>query len=274
MSQTAHAHTPQLWHEAGAGLEFAALMWDPVFRGSGVLDGAGHPVMLLPGWLVGDGSLRTMAGWLARVGYRPRPARLGWNIDCASAAIERLGALVKEYAEDAGQPVALVGQSRGGLLARALAVRDPASVAGVVTLGSPLSDMLASHPLIRGAFRTVARLGDGGKPGRMTSACLDGECCARFRADLTEPFPASVSLVSVYSRYDGIIDWRACHDPAARLVEVRSSHTGMVANPGVYRAIADALESFWRQRRSRWPDFSRDHYDSSPALSTRNRRRA
>ena len=246
MLLSTHPTRPRIWREAGAGLELGALMCDRVFRGEGVGDGVGRPVMLLPGWLVGDSSLRVMAGWLTRVGYRPRPAGLGFNIDCAGATIDSLAALVREYAAEAGEPVALVGQSRGGLLARALAVREPQRVAGVVALGSPLGDMFASHPLIRGAFRAVARLGDGGKPGRMSRDCLDGECCAEFRTHLATPFPVRVPLVSVYSRYDGIIDWRACHDPAARLVEVRSSHTGMNANPWVYRAIADALESFWQ----------------------------
>jgi pimeloyl-ACP methyl ester carboxylesterase len=239
---------PRIWHEAAAGLEFLELMVDPVFRGDGVADGGGRPVMLLPGWLVGDSSLRVMTRWLARVGYRPWPTGLGFNADCAGATADSLTALVRSRAEQAGRPLALVGHSRGGLLARVIAVREPRHVAGVMVLGSPTTDMLASHPLMRGAFRAVARLGEGGQPGRMSSDCLDGDCCAGFRAELAAPFPAAVPFVSVYSRTDGIIDWRACRDPAARLVEVRSSHTGMNANPRVYRAIAEGLESFWPDR--------------------------
>jgi hypothetical protein len=51
--------------------------------------------------------------------------------------------------------------------------------------------------------------------------------------------------MAVYSRTDGIVDWRACLDPAARHVEVHSSHVGMSVHPGVYRAIAGALPGFW-----------------------------
>ena len=51
-------------------------------------------------------------------------------------------------------------------------------------------------------------------------------------------------LVSVYSHRDGVVDWRACLDPAAELVEVDSSHLGMAAHPDVYRVVASALERF------------------------------
>jgi triacylglycerol lipase len=52
---------PSLWREARLGLEAAALLRDPVFRGDGVGDGRGHPVLLIPGFLAGDGSLAVMA---------------------------------------------------------------------------------------------------------------------------------------------------------------------------------------------------------------------
>ena len=48
-------------------------------------------------------------------------------------------------------------------------------------------------------------------------------------------------LVSLYSRTDGIVDWRACLDPAAENVEVDASHVGMAVSRDVYRAVAAAL---------------------------------
>jgi triacylglycerol lipase len=45
----------------------------------------------------------------------------------------------------------------------------------------------------------------------------------------------------VYSRSDRIVDWHACVDPVARMVEVRSSHVGMAVNGDVFRVIAEAL---------------------------------
>jgi hypothetical protein len=52
-----------------------------------------------------------------------------------------------------------------------------------------------------------------------------------------------VGFVSVYSRSDGIVDWRACLDPAAQHVEVAASHIGMAVNPDVYRVLAEALDA-------------------------------
>ncbi len=41
--------------------------------------------------------------------------------------------------------------------------------------------------------------------------------------------------VWVYSRSDGIVDWRACLDGAAdELVEIRASHCGMAVSVDVY----------------------------------------
>jgi hypothetical protein len=60
-----------------------------------------------------------------------------------------------------------------------------------------------------------------------------------------------VGCVCVYSRKDGIVDWRACLDPSGQHVEVKSSHVGMAVNPAVYRAIADALADFRALGKSR-----------------------
>jgi hypothetical protein len=50
-----------------------------------------------------------------------------------------------------------------------------------------------------------------------------------------------VEFTSVYSRRDGIVDWRACVDPLATPVEVRSSHLGMAVDPSVIAAVTAAL---------------------------------
>jgi hypothetical protein len=63
-----------------------------------------------------------------------------------------------------------------------------------------------------------------------------------FWKDLQGPLPTEVRAVSIYSRSDGIVAWRACLDPSARHVEVDSSHSGMSVNRAVYRALAEILE--------------------------------
>src|SRR5439155_1047919 len=62
-------HPPPLWREGRAPAELAALVRDPVHAGRGVPHGDGAPVLLVPGYLAGDGSMAVMARWLRRIGY-------------------------------------------------------------------------------------------------------------------------------------------------------------------------------------------------------------
>jgi triacylglycerol lipase len=233
---------PPLWRESRIGLELTALMRSGVWRGEGVASGAEQPVLLISGLLAGDDSLGLMARWLKRTGHRPCRAGISSNIDCSGRSIERLERRLERLAETSGQRVAVVGQSRGGSFARVLAVRRPDLVSGIVALGSPLTNSLDIHPLVRGSVYALGVLGTIGAPGMMRRSCLWGDCCTDFWEHLEADFPAGVGFVSIYSRSDGIVKWRACLDPAAEQVEVRASHCGMAVNPHVYRAVAQTLE--------------------------------
>jgi triacylglycerol lipase len=242
-----------IWREARAGLEHAALRRSRVWRGEGVPAGDGAPVLLIPGFLAGDPSLRLMAGWLKRLGYRPCRARMRVNADCATRALDRLEGELEELAAQHGTKVAVVGQSRGGSMARLLATRRPDLVSGIVTLGSPLTDQLAVHPLVRGYVYCVGLLGTLGVRGLFGKDCLAGECCAATRELARAPFPDGVGFVSAYSKTDGIVDWRSCLDPHAEAVAVDASHIGMAFSAPTYRAVARALAGFGggRGRRAR-----------------------
>jgi triacylglycerol lipase len=233
---------PPLWRESRVGLELAGLLRSGVWRGDNVAPGNDQPVLLVSGLLAGDDSLGMMARWLKGTGHRPCRAGISSNIDCSARAIERLERRLECLAEDSGQKVAVVGQSRGGSFARVLAVRRPDLVSGIVTLGSPLNHGLAVHPVVRGGVFVMGALGTFGAPGLMRRSCLWGDCCTGFWEELRADFPAGVGFVSIYSRTDGIVKWRACLDPAAEQVEVRASHIGMGLNPEVYRAVAQTLE--------------------------------
>ena len=62
-------------------------------------------------------------------------------------------------------------------------------------------------------------------------------------------FPLRVRFVSVYSRSDGIVDWRACLDPAAEHVEVASSHCGMSVNSAAFELVTEAMRPRLRSGR-------------------------
>jgi pimeloyl-ACP methyl ester carboxylesterase len=217
-----------------------------VFGGEGVPHAGDQPVMLIPGFLAGDDSLGVMTKWLRRTGHRTRSAGMRSNVDCSEAAADRLIDRLECLSEKYGQRVAIIGQSRGGNFAKVLAVRRPDLVSGIVTLGSPQLDPLAIHPLVNVPVGIVGALGTIGAKGLFRRACLSGKCCESFWEDMQSRMPSSVGYVSIYSRTDGIVDWRACLDPDADQVEVSASHCGMAVHADTYREIADALRGFRR----------------------------
>jgi pimeloyl-ACP methyl ester carboxylesterase len=198
-------------------------------------------VMLIPGFLTGDQSLRMLGSWLKRSGHRTCRAGMRLNVDCSEAAVNRLEQSLERFCAAQGEAVYVVGQSRGGTFARVLAVRRPDLVRGIVTLGSPHVAPLAVHPLVWLHGAALAALGSVGVPGVASHSCITGGCCKDFSRDLSGDFPAGVRFVSVYSRSDGIVDWRACLDPAALHVEVDSTHCGMSVHGDVFEIVSQAL---------------------------------
>lgn len=227
--------------EVRFGLELAGLLRAPVFvRPGRARDPA--PVLLVPGFLAGDGSLQLLGTWLRRRGHRVCTAAMWANVDCSGEAAERLEERLERFAARAGAPVTLVGQSRGGTLCRALAARRPDLVSRVVMLGSPVLDQMAVNPFVRVAVGITAVLGSLGVPGLLTTTCRSGDCCAAVYDALARELDAGVRAVAVYSRSDGIVAWRSCLDPAAEHVEVRSSHCGMSVNAAVYEVVRRMLD--------------------------------
>ena len=196
------------------------------------------PVLLIPGFMAGDASMAVLAGWLRRRGHTVRGSGMLINVGCAGRELARLETRLAEF----DRPVIVIGQSRGGTLARALAAGHPDQVAGMVTLGSPVLDPLAVRSSVMRTVRSVARLGDLGMPGVFSSDCMDGDCCADFNTGLRAPLDPGMPTLAVHSPSDGIVDWRACLDPYANCVEVDGSHCGMAVNPAVYRELESALE--------------------------------
>jgi len=238
-------HVPPLWRESRFGFEAAQLLRSPVWRGVGVAPGEGRPVLLVPGFMAGDGSLATMARWLRANGYRTHRAGIRANVGCSQDACERMEERLEALAERTGSKVAIVGQSRGGVLARVVATRRPDLVSGIVGLGAPTVGQLRVHPLVLLQVGVVGALGTGRVPGLFRMSCLRGACCEPFRAGLLQDFPLDVRYISVYSRSDGIVDWRACLDGAAdELVEIHASHCGMAVSVQAYEQVARALAAF------------------------------
>jgi triacylglycerol lipase len=228
---------PPMWREGRIYIEYLRLIRDPVYRGIEVPPGLGRPVMLIPGFLAGDWTLRTPFQWLRRMGYRPRMAGVTFNIMYSEVMlrplIDSLAALYKRT----GARVSLVGHSRGGVLAMVLAHRRPELVERVITLGSPLNDPFDVHPLTMAGVR-AAHFYNVVRYGHPASVEM------RFLRDLAAA--PKVPSTSIYSRSDGVVNWKACLRSDINAIEVQGSHVGLALNPEVYRILAHLLPAPWR----------------------------
>jgi pimeloyl-ACP methyl ester carboxylesterase len=222
-------------------LELSRLLVDPVLRGTDVPRGDGRPVILLPGFGGGDQTLLVLAAWLRRIGYRPALCGFVVNTGCSDRALDRVEKRLEELHGRHGRRAAVIGHSRGGHYARALAHRRPDLVSHAVSIGAGLRAMLStSYPtqLAAGAARRITV-----HTGRARSPlCLTQECDCAFARDFTGAFPTDrVRLTSIYSREDGVVHWESALVPYGSCIEVTGSHVGMIFNRKTYRAIAASL---------------------------------
>jgi triacylglycerol lipase len=237
---------------AASAVEVANLLASPVWLGLAIPRGYGRPVLLVPGLGAPDGSMLLLGRWLRLRGYRTYGAKSRLNVACSERVCTRLEQRLEQIALTHGEPVAIVGHSRGGVLAKALAAARPDLVSGIVTLGSPT----VTGPRLTGRpdeMVLAAVLRGGHLPNLLSWRCVSGRCGDRFGRALSGRFPARVGYVSIYSRRDRVVPWRSCRHPAARHVEVRSTHLGMAHNADVYRQVGVALGRFaGRHRRRTW----------------------
>ena len=94
---------PPLWRESRVVLEAAALRRSAVYRGRGVPAGERRPVLLIPGFLAGDLSLKTMSSWLREAGYCTHRTGIRANLNCSEEACARLEARLEQMAERHGR---------------------------------------------------------------------------------------------------------------------------------------------------------------------------
>jgi pimeloyl-ACP methyl ester carboxylesterase len=203
--------------------------------------GGRHPVLVLPGLLATDASTFTLRRWIRRLGHPVVGWDLGRNHGPTRRVVDGLPRLVDRLATEAGEPVTVIGWSLGGIFARSLALRVPHQIRQVITLGSPFGTDEASSGTTPGerAYRRLTRL----------------HVADRIHPDhraTRRPLP--VPSTSVYSRWDGIVDWRSCRQPVgptSENIEVRASHLGLGHHPAVLWIVADRLT----QTRDGWRPF-------------------
>jgi triacylglycerol lipase len=200
-----------------------------------------EPVILVPGFMAGDATLRAMSRTLRRRGFRTYRSHIHANVGCTLTAAAELETRIESIAIRRDSRVRIVGHSLGGMLARGLAVRRPDLISGIVTMGSPVLAPGAHHVLLTTGVDVLVRLSRAGVPGLMSEECVAGTCARQSFDESRQPLPADVSFTAIYSRRDGIVDWRACVDPEAHAVEVTASHVGMAIDPRVIGVVTHAL---------------------------------
>ena len=215
--------------------------------------GAGRGVLLVPGFGTGEASLSLTGKWLAARGFRPAPAGIGLDVGCTSELVDRIERRLDQHAEATGGKVVLLGQSRGGALARLVAARRPDLVRGLVMLGSPVLDLLGARLGVIPIARMLARLSALGIAGLMNDDCFTGDCYTVNSQALTAALPDSVPAVAFYSRNDSIAPWQLCMDPYATCFEVRSTHCGMALDPDFYTALGSTLAEWTRDEQQAAP---------------------
>ncbi len=168
-------------------------------------------MLTLPGFLASDLSMAPMRRYLKELGYDAYAWKMGRNIGGVARMRAALRDRLGEIHAATGRKVSIVGWSLGGVYARDLALQAPDMVRYVVTLGSPFAnDVRATN---------ATRLYEA----------LSGEAVEdnpELRNAIAGDLP--VPTTSIYSRTDGIVNWRTCLLASLRY---RRKHRGPSRQP-------------------------------------------
>jgi pimeloyl-ACP methyl ester carboxylesterase len=205
--------------------------------------GDGHPVMLLPGFMADDFSMKPLKRYLDKLGYNSFHWELGRNLGprAIGADGEKLIKRLEEIHKATGKKVSLVGWSLGGTLARQLSRRRPDLVRQVISLGSPIT----GSPKSTNAWRMYQYI---------TGQNIDDPAVHEQLRESHEVPP--VPSTAIFSKYDGVVAWQNSREPKSHHtdnIEVRGSHCGLGVNASVLWAVADRLA----QADGQWRPFDR-----------------
>ena len=190
--------------------------------------GDGHPVLALPGFLASDLSMAPMRRYLTALGYDAYAWKMGRNVGGFARMRVALWDRLAEIHATTGRKISVVGWSLGGVYARDLALQAPELVRYVVTLGSPFAGNVRAT--------NATRLYEA-----MSGETVEGD--TELRRAIAGDLP--MLATSIYSRADGIVNWRTCllrsSDTAENIEVYLASHTGLGVNAAALWAVADRL---------------------------------
>jgi pimeloyl-ACP methyl ester carboxylesterase len=236
------ANTSSFWTEALFGAEILLLHATPVYYGLGVPRGDGSAVIIIPGFLGTDLYLTEFHAWLRRIGYRPYFSGIGINAECPNLLIQRrLNRTIDKALAETGRKIHLIGHSLGGVIARSVAGQRPKEVASVITLASPIRGTVMNRAVLQASEAVRLRILEEHGRGVLPD-CYTGRCTCNFLDSLRRKVPRSMVETAIYTRQDGIVDWRYCMTMnPEKDVEVPGTHIGMAFNPAAYAVVAERL---------------------------------
>lgn len=200
------------------------------------------PVLVIPGFGFGDPSVIALRSHLTDRGFRVIKSGIRINVDCGERAVERVARIAETAAKAEGARIDVIGQSRGGMVARGLAATRPDIVRRAICLGSPLADEFAFYEL-PGALVAAVRWKHQRDPSLDGRKCVTPDCGCSYMKAAVGGIPEDVEIVSMYSKSDGVVDWRSCVLPGAVNVEVEGPHLGMGFNGHTLNLVVAGLRA-------------------------------
>ncbi|MDY7097889.1 MAG: alpha/beta fold hydrolase [Pseudomonadota bacterium] len=185
-------------------------------------------VLILPGFAAHPRKMRYFARQLERAGHTAKRWGQGRNWGPTPERFDQLEQRLLDIHDRAGEPIALVGWSLGGVYARELANRHPHAVSKVISMGSPFS----GNPRANNVWRAYQFI---------TGHPVDAP---PIEADVSKKPP--VETIALWGRQDSVIS----SDCAAgrpgerdRAIAVNCTHMGFTYSP---EAIATVLKELDR----------------------------
>ena len=187
-------------------------------------------VMVIPGFLGSDQGNGPLIRYLRHLGYRTTGWRQGTNLGPESFDEDKLREALEQLAEQGDGQVSLVGHSLGGIYAREIARMAPETIRQVITLGSPFG---AGHQQGSHANNLYQQLNPHHHP---------------TDRDATLATPPPVPTVAIYTRGDGIVNWRTSRQDGNHShvtnIAVAGSHIGLNVNAAVWFWVARHLARY------------------------------
>lgn len=185
-----------------------------------IVEGAGRPVLMIPGIYENWRFMLPLVDSLKRHGFQVHVVtKLGYN----AGSIESMAALVIDYmTEHDLRDVSLVAHSKGGLIAKYVLMQQPSYVKKVIAINTPFNGSFYARFFFLKEVRVFSK----------TSASL---------RRLSAAIKVNDKIISLYSRFDPHIPEGSKLDGARNIVFKKVGHFSPVGDKDVHTIVIKQL---------------------------------